>query len=308
MHLPPHGLLCTGSHWRANGEAFLTVTDASGQESEVPLDLGERLAWSTRGPRRCVGIRHARRTKRLMCPVGASIAETATSSQCASCSAADPSGAIARDATPEDPRPFRMYLAWFAPGVLKIGITAVARGRTRLLEQAAIGYTWLAEGALLATRRAEHHAIGVGLRDRIPNATKIAAWPEAAGAQPSGAELEAAHRTLMESPGWGEGLIRLTTEIHDLRPVYGLEQALPERLDVVTGLNGEVTVNAELLARGGHNAVLAPATGPGYLLDLRLLEGWILAPERSGPGRAPASRPMRPMNRGDAQTVEQPLF
>ena len=300
MHLPPHGLLCTGSHWRANGESFLTLTDAAGHESEVPLDLGERLAWSTRGPRRCVGIRHARRTKRLMCPVGASIAEGSASSQCASCSAADPSGAIARDATPDDPRRFRMYLAWFAPGVVKIGITGAARGRTRLLEQAAIAYTWLAEGALLATRRAEQHAIGVGLKDRVPNATKIAAWPKIIKADEGARELEVAHGTLTGSPGWGEGLDRLPLEIQDLRPVYGLDQALPEILDAVTALSGEVTMDAELVARAGHNVVLKPVPEQGYLLDLRLLEGWILTPERTGPGRPPQSRRM---NRED-----QPLF
>ncbi len=305
MHLPPHGLLCTGSHWRANGEAFLTLTDAAGHESEVPLALGEHLAWSTRGPRRCVGIRHARRTKRLMCPLGASVAETATSSQCPSCSAADPSGAIARDATPDDPRPYRMYLAWFAPGVLKIGITAAARDRTRLLEQAAIGYTWLAEGALLATRRAEQHAIGVGLKDRIPNGTKIAAWPGILEAGHGGPAVEAGHRSLVGRPGWGEGLARLPIEIQDLRPVYGLNQVLPGILDAVTGLNGEVTMDAGLVARAGHNVLLTSAPELGYLLDLRLLEGWILTPARPGPSRPPG---VRRMNKPEAEAVDQPLF
>jgi hypothetical protein len=198
-----------------------------------------------------------------------------------------------------------MNQASFAPGLVKIGITAAARDRTRLLEQAALAYTWLAEGALLAARRAEQHAIGVGLRDRVPNATKIAEWPGIAGANPSGADLEAAHRTLMDSPGWGEGLTRRPPEIQDLRPVYGLDQALPPMLEAVTGLNGEVTLAADLVARAGHNVVLRPGAGPAYLLDLRLLEGWVLAPERPGPGRPPASRPL---HRAEPLTSEQPLF
>src|SRR5690606_41839281 len=87
----------------------------------------------------------------------------------------DRAHSVAADTLADDPRPYRVYLAWFGPGMVKVGITAAARGPVRLLEQGAVCFSWLGTGPLMAARRTEE-LLRAALRvpDRIPYADKRA--------------------------------------------------------------------------------------------------------------------------------------
>ncbi|CAO0827451.1 hypothetical protein SMICM17S_01872 [Streptomyces microflavus] len=82
---------------------------------------------------------------------------------------------MAADTLLDDPRTYRVYLAWFGPGMVKVGITREERGAARLREQGAVAFTWLGRGPLMAARRTEEVLrAALGVPDRIPYARKRA--------------------------------------------------------------------------------------------------------------------------------------
>lgn len=140
------------------------------------LNPGTRLELSWSGRRRCVGWT-APGTGRTACAHGAEIDGNATLAQCPACQNRDHGLAVARDRITDDGQAYQLYLAWFAPGMLKVGITGVQRGVARLLEQGAIGYTIIATGTLPAVRRAEITVSASGLaKERYRSRAKVEAW------------------------------------------------------------------------------------------------------------------------------------
>ncbi|MFD6726323.1 DUF2797 domain-containing protein, partial [Streptomyces sp. NPDC060131] len=107
-----------------------------------------------------------------------------------------------------DPRPYRVYLAWFGPGLVKVGITAYERGSARLLEQGAVCFSWLGCGPLMAARRTEELLrAALGVPDRIPYAHKRAvraALPESEVER--AAEIAGLHARAVALGGWPEAL------------------------------------------------------------------------------------------------------
>src|ERR1700678_1140170 len=84
---------------------------------------------------------------RRPCLAAARMPAGTTDAQCPACAAADRGRQIARDtALGDDDRDYLLYLAWFGPSLVKIGLPAADRGRDRLLEQGAITFTPLATG------------------------------------------------------------------------------------------------------------------------------------------------------------------
>ncbi|XBQ30306.1 DUF2797 domain-containing protein (plasmid) [Streptomyces rapamycinicus] len=106
-----------------------------------PLTPDRPLSFTT-GPRRaCVGVR--RGARHTPCPAGAEVPAAAVSAQCPDCARLDRSYSVAADTRTDDPRPYDVYLAWFGPELVKVGITAAEREGARLLEQAALSYCLL---------------------------------------------------------------------------------------------------------------------------------------------------------------------
>jgi hypothetical protein len=280
----PPGWLCTGLHWAA-GRPTLAAVDGDSEWLRV-LTPGEplRLCWG--GPRRCVGW-FAPATGRTACPYAAEISASAKLAQCGFCQSRDHGLAVARDRITDDGRTYRLYLAWFAPGMLKVGITAEQRGDARLLEQGAIGYTVIATGSLPAVRRAELTVSSTGLaRERYRASAKVEAWwqlPEPAG-------LAAA----LEN---GRAKALRTLADHDLATVpdgpiidnhlfFSLADGAPPAYDEVEALADAGHIVADTGPVIGKHLFLTP-TGPPpgsshrtdrpTLLDLRLLAGWSVA-------------------------------
>ncbi|MDA5286119.1 MULTISPECIES: DUF2797 domain-containing protein [unclassified Streptomyces] len=258
---------CTGIRW-SDGRPAIGWTGRADRDS--PLALGQRLAFTALGERRCLGVRRAGR--RTPCPTGQAVPGRIGNAQCPECARLDRSFSVAADTNAADPRPYRVYLAWFGPDTVKVGITAEERGPARLLEQGAVTWTWLGRGPLMAARRTEELLrAALGVPDRIAYARKRVLRgllpPESERAR----EVAELHARSVALPGWPDSLERLPCDVTDHAVPFGLA-GLPVPARVVT----------ELVPGGTVAGVPVGAAGPdlhfadGLVLDGRLLAGWEL--------------------------------
>ncbi len=258
---------CSGLRWSADGPELAWD---GGRRSA--LTWGKRVAFGVaeEGVRTCVGARgHA-------CPVRAIVPGRSTGARCEECARLDRAHSVAADTIADDPRPYHVYLAWFGPGMTKVGITALERGSARLLEQGAVCFSWLGAGPLMAARRTEE-LLRAALRvpDRIPYGAKRAvrsALP--ASAVERAAEVADLHARAVALQGWPESLTREPCEPVDHAGVFGL-----------TGLSTAVGEVTELVAGGVVSGGLVAAAGPDLhvetdggvvVVDTRLMRGWEL--------------------------------
>ncbi|MFF0596058.1 DUF2797 domain-containing protein [Streptomyces antibioticus] len=260
----------TGLRWSA-GRPVLTW--ARGRRSA--LSWGRRVAFGVveGGVRECAGARGH------MCPLRAAVSARSTGGRCEECARLDRAHSVAADGIADDPRPYRVYLAWFGPGLAKVGITAVERGSARLLEQGAVCFTWLGTGPLMAARRSEELLrAALGVPDRIPYGEKRAvraALPDLEEGQRA-AEIRELHAKAVGLAGWPESLARETFQAVDHVKVFGLDHA-PAAYGEVTELVAGGAVSGELVAAAGPDLHLATGNRV-VVLDTRLLSGWDLAP------------------------------
>ncbi|RNL74170.1 DUF2797 domain-containing protein [Streptomyces sp. I6] len=253
------------------------------------LARGQEIAFRAAGTRRCAGARGH------VCPLGAAVPGGSTGGQCPECARLDRAHSVAADTVADDPRPFRVYLAWFGPGLLKVGITAEERGTARLLEQGAVVFCWLGRGPLMAARRTEELLrAALGVPDRVPYARKRAVrlvLPEAADER--AAEVVELYARAVELAGWPEALERTAFEAVDHVRAFGLDRAVPPGppaggpsvLRVVRELVDGGGVAGRLVAAAGPDLYLADHEGRVTVLDTRLLSGWelVAADPRSAP-------------------------
>ncbi len=272
------------------------LTAVSGpREHRRAVGAGTAVGWLLGGPRRCGGVRTA--GGHHPCPYEAVIEPGGKASQCASCQGADPGLALARDQILDDGRTYRLYLAWFGAGVLKVGLTAEQRGTARLLEQGALGYTFVARGSLPGVRRAELTVAQAGLaRERLSSRTKSARWwglPEPSARQRELAELRRSVLRLLtghaiellpggEADGAPDGEADGRTV--DQVGLFGLADGAPPLYREVTAFSDGATLSGVLRPPVGRHLFLDTAPDePPLLLDTRLLTGWTLTPAAGAP-------------------------
>ncbi|MGW7644126.1 DUF2797 domain-containing protein [Streptomyces bobili] len=260
---------CAGLRWSGAGPELLWD---GGRRS--PLSWGKRVAFEVAegGVRVCSGARgHA-------CPVRAAVPARSTGARCEECGRLDRAHSVAADGVADDPRPYRVYLAWFGPGLVKVGITAVGRGPARLLEQGAVSFSWLGTGPLMAARRTEE-LLRAALRvpDRVPYAEKRAVRAELPMTEADRAlEIRELHARAAGLADWPESLAREPFLPVDHVEVFGLAGA-PAAVGSVSELVAGGAVGGELVAAAGPDLHLATAAGV-VVLDTRLMRGWELVP------------------------------
>ncbi|MGW2237339.1 DUF2797 domain-containing protein [Streptomyces sp. NPDC001759] len=260
---------CTGLRWSAAGPVLVW----DGGRRSV-LTRGKRVAFGVAdgGVRTCVGARgHG-------CPVRAVVPGRSTGARCEECARLDRAHSVAADTIADDPRPYHVYLAWFGPGMVKVGITAEERGSARLLEQGAVCFSWLGLGPLMAARRSEE-LLRAALRvpDRIPYAEKRAVRSRLpATPAERAAEVEALHGRAVGLADWPESLERRPCRVVDHVGVFGLA-GLPAAVGEVSELVGGGWVSGELVAAAGPDLHLDTARGV-VVLDTRLMTGWEIVP------------------------------
>ncbi|MBT2423860.1 DUF2797 domain-containing protein [Streptomyces sp. ISL-22] len=266
---------CSGLRWSAAGPEL--VWDGGRRSA---LTWGKRVAFGVAegGVRTCVGARgHA-------CPVRAVVPGRSTGARCEECARLDRAHSVAADTIADDPRPYHVYLAWFGPGMTKVGITALERGSARLLEQGAVCFSWLGAGPLMAARRAEE-LLRAALRvpDRIPYGAKRAVRSSLPRSEAErAAEVADLHARAVALPDWPESLTREPCQPVDHARVFGLAE-LPAAVGEVTELVAGGAVSGRLVAAAGPD--LHVETGGGIVvLDTRLMTGWELVPTGAGGG------------------------
>ncbi|MFE1770060.1 DUF2797 domain-containing protein [Streptomyces sp. NPDC059008] len=261
------------------------------------LPAGKRLAFAAQGERRCLGVRRAGGW--IVCPYAAVLDGASAKDQCARCAQLDRSRSVAADTMADDPRPYGVYLAYFGPGLLKVGITAAERGSARLVEQGAVAYAWLGRGPLMAARRAEALlGSALGVPDRFAKAAKRAARGALPPVPERAAELAQLHGRARELAGWPEalepvafactdhtelfGLDRIPHEVAELGAMTAGAEIVGEVLagvgpDVYVRLAGEVEGEAAGEAAGVVGGAAGGAAGGVVaVLDARGLAGWVL--------------------------------
>ncbi|CAM5453009.1 hypothetical protein STANM337S_02886 [Streptomyces tanashiensis] len=234
------------------------------------LTYGQRLAFRAVGVRRCPGARGN------PCPLEAVVPGRATGGRCPECARLDRAHSVAADTIADDPQPYRVYLAWFGPGMTKVGITAEARGEARLLEQGAVAFGWLGRGPLMAARRTEEvlrQALGVP--DRVAYERKRAARHALPPASERAREVEELYRRARAVGGWTETLEPLELAVRDHAGVFRLD-GLPRLDGTVAELVGGGVVAGRLLAAAGPDLHLLAPDGRCLALDTRLMGGWML--------------------------------
>ncbi|MET9465131.1 DUF2797 domain-containing protein [Streptomyces sp. NPDC006544] len=276
---------CTGIRWNDGRPAigWYGLGPGRGERSSA-LAYGQQLAFAGRGERRCLGVRRAGR--RTPCPTGRTVPGRSGNAQCPECARLDRSFSVAADTNAADPRTYRVYLAWFGPGLVKVGITAEERGSARLLEQGAVTWAWLGRGPLMATRRTEELLrAALGVPDRIAYTRKRAARGHLPPGPERAAEVAGLHARAAGLEGWPESLERLECEVRDHVEAFGLEGLpLPDR--VITEMVAGGTVAGRLVAAAGPDLHFAD----GLVVDTRLLAGWELtAPGEGGAAEVPVA-------------------
>ncbi|WP_405811194.1 DUF2797 domain-containing protein [Streptomyces sp. NBC_01520] len=290
------GWRCTGLSWPHDGPVLgWRRSDGTGPGRVSVLAYGKELGFRAVGERHCTGARGN------PCPVAAVVPVRSTGARCPECARLDRAHSVAADTIADDPRPYRVYLAWFGPGTVKVGITRESRDAARLREQGAVVFTWLGRGPLMAARRTEEVLrSALGVPDRIPYARKRTLRGELPGAAERAAEVEALYRraVALEGAGWPETLERLPFEAVDHAGAFGLDgHAATSGLDgagatpggiagrAVTGLADGGAVGGRLVAAAGPDLHLETAADGVVVLDTRLITGWdlVAADARAAP-------------------------
>lgn len=263
------GWRCDGLRWGAAGAELVWRDGVRVRRSG--LAYGRKLGFRAVGERRCGGVRGQG------CPVGAGVGGRSTGGQCGECARLDRSRSVAADTVADDPQPYTVYLAWFGPGMVKVGITAEARGSARLLEQGAVVFTRLGRGPLMAARRTEELLrTALGVPDRVPYAAKRAVRATLPSGEVERArEVRELYGRAVALDGWPESLERAACEPVDHVGVFGLADTPP-----MTGVIGELVdggrVSGRLVAAAGPDLHLECGDSGVLVLDTRLARGWEL--------------------------------
>ncbi|MFJ5224094.1 DUF2797 domain-containing protein [Streptomyces sp. NPDC088400] len=272
-----------GPSGRNSGPSGRNSGPSGRERRDSPLAYGRDLGFRAVGARRCAGARGN------ACPVAAPIAGRSTGGQCPECARLDRAHSVAADTVADDPRTYRVYLAWFGPGMVKVGITAEERGPARLLEQGAVAFSWLGRGPLMAARRTEELLrAALGVPDRIPYAAKRAVRSALPVRAERAVEIERLHAQAVALDGWPESLERVGFVGFDHVELFGLDGAgAAPATGVVTELADGGVVSGRLVAAAGPDLHLATADGGLVVLDTRLMRGWeLVGADMNGAGPA----------------------
>ncbi|NED91544.1 DUF2797 domain-containing protein [Streptomyces sp. SID11233] len=268
---------CTGLRWPEERGGPVLGWRKGREVRGSALAYGGAFGFRAEGVRGCAGARGN------VCPVGAVVPARSTGGRCPECGRLDRAHSVAADTIPDDPRTYRVYLAWFGPGMVKVGITGEERGAARLREQGAVVFSWLGRGPLMAARRAEELLrAALGVPDRIPYARKRAVRARLPGARERAGELAELYgrAVALDGGGWPEALERLPFEAVDHAGIFGIGAAgdlTGGVVRVVTGLVGGGTVAGRLVAAAGPDLHLETGADGVVVVDTRLMTGWALA-------------------------------
>lgn len=234
--------------------------------------MGGAVSWALTGVRSCTGVWAG--AQRRPCPEAEPLLLDGTDPQCANCASLDRGRQIARDAElGDDGRDYTLYLAWFGPGLMKVGLTATDRGRDRLLEQGAIAWTPAAAGPYTPVRHAERLIARAGLaRERFSGHAKTAAWWNLEPPPVRAAHLAAAHKLATGKLARYDRISPAACSVTDQAGDFGLAPAGPPAYREVTGISSSAVLTGMIQMTIGHWLLLDTVTGM-LLIDMRRVAG-----------------------------------
>jgi hypothetical protein len=189
---------------------------------------------------------------------------------------------MARDAAlGDDGREYLLYLAWFGPGLVKVGLTAADRGRDRLLDQGAIAFTPLASGPYTPIRQAERLTAASGLAaERISGRAKVTAWWTLPPAHERAALIAATYAKILTAVPWPGRVQLQPCSVTDQARDFGLDMFTPQDYDEATGLSDRAVLAGQIRLVVGRHLLLETAGGM-LLADMRRAAGWTFRAEGS---------------------------
>ncbi|MEU0237706.1 DUF2797 domain-containing protein [Nocardiopsis sp. NPDC006198] len=282
------GWRITGLFWDEH-EPCLVASHPDRADRSLPLPRGQELRLALTGPRACVGLWDQRQGRRLCerpLPAG-------TNSQCPACAEQDRGKQLARDAY-VDERTYLLYLAWFGPELVKVGMTAAERGRARLLEQGALWSVTLAQGPLTAVREAERAIRRAALAtEQVRLTRKLTALErlDEAARDQAGDDLSRVRERALQS-GLLDRVQVLSDQVQDHTAVFSLTVPTPlapfhHRLDPAAPLEGARLVGQVRAVWGRVLIVDLPGRPEPLVADARLLSGYRLGPAPTAPHALP---------------------
>lgn len=235
------------------------------------------------------------------CPGGVVVARGSGQARCGECARLDRVHSVAADGVPDDPRVYRVYLAWFGPGLVKVGITAEERGGARLREQGAVCFSWLGRGPLMAARRCEELLrAALGVPDRVSYEQKRVVRASLPGPGEREGEIRDMHARAVGLGGWPDSLEALPCRVVDHGRLFGLDGLVPA-YGVVRELVPDGVVGGRVLAAAGPDLHLVGAQGRVVVLDTRLMSGWGLSAAPADPAECGITVPVRALRPPDVQ-------
>ena len=172
-----HSTLLTHVGFRNNTPVYYTAQD--GQISRHVITAGEISLAFDMTQRYCAGWHDLETGEDSVCPTAATV--DAKYEQCPACkqrTGFNPAFYHAATVSPQQERrnqqPHCLYLAYFAPGYIKVGISYAGRGQSRLLEQGARAALVLATfpSALVARSHEARIATLDGIYETLTHRTK----------------------------------------------------------------------------------------------------------------------------------------
>lgn len=133
--------------WKKAGKGFdsgIRFWNDEKKLSYLTLSPGMEIAWTIRGPRRCIG-RYDEYRSMISCPLNSLVVKEKKCNECRSLDGFDPcircTGSLCK-ASPQRYQDckssgYAVYLAYFSDGSLKVGVSSVQRATIRWLEQGA---------------------------------------------------------------------------------------------------------------------------------------------------------------------------
>lgn len=261
--------VCLGSRWTPAGTE-MTFDTPSGRGVAV-LVAGKELAVALSGPRRCVGCA-AKLPSGGAVPDGVALAHTGA--QCKSCA----QETRRRVSSPPDVR-HAIYLACFAPGMVKVGIAQWDRRARRLAEQGA-------PAALVIGARDSGHSAQrfeqwwhkrAGVKDRYPPAAHVRALAVPRTGV-NGLMVELRDTLALHAPRLCPGELLHEPEVVKLPEVPVLARAR----ELIRARDGLV-IRGRVIATVAQELVIEDAaSGRLQAVPLKGLNGWRLRPAAPG--------------------------
>jgi hypothetical protein len=269
--------LCISTWWQPG--ALALQLEADGQREELAFVVGSEISLAAIGPRMCVGYRPPDQTDQISCPNSALASSGAQCAECVKRSATlacmrcigERCGNPLRRQSCIQPKNHAVYLAAYAPRLLKVGVARWERRRERVVEQGARAAFIIGQADGLAARRLEWQIKQLGIPDRLTPRNRLSAWSNPFEIeQLEGDILQALgemQRRLV-SPWWLADPEKLEL------PTFPSFYPTPEYIESAS----ELKLRGRIESIAGQMLIVRSDTGQLLALSGRALPGYILRP------------------------------